>query len=140
LPTPTTEYNLPGVGEGSIPTPKPIVPKTNYEDFMGKAKPVVKQGLDTAYSTTPMGQLDTVGKLGTKVWDQATGAFNKWASAPALSDEFEGVKQEDACDKFMRKHTSEEEMLNDAIPKKKSPPPEDLNEDKMLLTSSACKK
>ena len=56
----------------------------------------------------------------------------------ALTDVSDTDKEEDACDKFMRKHTSEEEMLNDAIPKK-SPAPEDLKEDKMLLTSTGCK-
>jgi len=147
-PAPTTDYNLPRIGKGAIPTPTPVVPEPNLQHAV--KSPAIQQAAQAGISASPAGPLKTAWDTGTKL----AGDFGKWANAPAtFTDISDGVPTEDAVDKFMRKHTSEEEMLNNAIPAKKSPAPEDLGQkinkkslrpgaddsDKMLLTSAGCK-
>jgi hypothetical protein len=149
-------YTAPPPGPGEITVQRaPTFKETPIGQVSGKQqdwlKSINRPGGTRADMGVGTGRVDIdSGTQYQNVINDPGGSVNVKSPLASLHDDSEVG---DACDKFMRQHTSEEEMLNNAIPAKKSPAPEDLGQKinkkplrpgaddsgKMLLTSAGGK-
>ena len=105
----TTNYNLPGMGEGSIKTPAPIAPETHGQALTRQYGPAVRGGIDAAYKTSPFGQVQTIGE------QIASGAGNvaKWWNSADVAATSSLEDAPDVCEQFLNKHSSTAEATQE---------------------------